>query len=241
MAGEAPAIQQARTDANTKWPNRNKKSDGTWGDKKHQERASDHNTGDAIDITHDPASGADGDKIAAIAIRDPRVKYVIWNRRMYTPGTGGWVPYKHRDKMPHDKHVHISVKKAARAETTSWGWLKDEPAPSINVPGESTFEDAYRPPAPPKKKKKKAAPKANPGAKGKVAGRKIIVGEHSVVLGSAQHQAAHVESPHTGGGRIAKGSPTVFVGKKMLAFARIGDPTTDNLNVVTGKETVFIG
>ncbi len=249
MAGEAPAIQQARSDANRAWPTRSKVSDGTWGDRAHQARKSDHNHGDAIDITHNPGSGADGNKIAAWAIRDPRVKYVIWNRRIYHAGRPGWRRYT--GKNPHNKHVHISVKQAARANTSSWGWTSGKPAPSINIPGQTTFEGAGGGAAP---KGKKAPPKRRPkrrpaprrsaasgGGKSKAGGKRIIVGERTVVLGSKQLQAAHVGSPHTGGGKIAKGSPTVFVGKKRRPFARLGDPTTDKLNVVTGKETVWIG
>src|SRR4051794_18897558 len=107
MADEAPAIQQLRTDANAAWPKRNKTSDGTWGDLRHQKKKSDHNTGDAIDVTNDPAKGPAGDNLAAYAIRDPRVKYVIWNRRIYDKRRSelGWRPYGDWKNYPHDHHV----------------------------------------------------------------------------------------------------------------------------------------
>jgi hypothetical protein len=59
--------------------------------------------------------------------------------------------------------------------------------------------------------------------------------------GTKLRMAAHVQSPHTGGGKVAKGSDSVFVGTKHLAFARLGDPTTDKLNVKTGHEAILIG
>ena len=51
------------------------------------------------------------------------------------------------------------------------------------------------------------------------------------MLGTKQQAAAHVESPHTGGGQVAEGSNTVLVGQKQLPFAREGDATTDQLHV----------
>jgi hypothetical protein len=67
-------------------------------------------------------------------------------------------------------------------------------------------------------------------------------GEPSVMLGTKQQMAAHVESPHTGGGQIAQGSSSVFVGPNQLPFARFGDPTNDDLFVKTDvQDDVFIG
>lgn len=70
----------------------------------------------------------------------------------------------------------------------------------------------------------------------------IIDGEPSVVLGTKQQMAPHVDSPHSGGGQIAQGSATVLVGPKQLPFAREGDPTTDQLFVKDDVQPdVFIG
>jgi hypothetical protein len=268
MSGEAPAIQQLRTDANAAWPKRNKSWDGTWGDTSHKARKSDHNTGDAMDVTSDPASGAAGDVVAAYAIRDPRVKYVIWNRRIYDtrhPGAG-WRPYSKWKKMPHDHHVHISVKQAARADTSAWAFSGEGPPPSIDIPGEAKFEDADPKVIEERRraeaKAKAAAEAAEKKAKAAAAAKRrkkvaptqkkrrvsdatskgihIFDGEDSVVLGTKQWMAAHLESPHTGGGKIAEGSPTIFVGKRQLAFARKGDVATDRLFVKEGQPNVLI-
>lgn len=259
MAGESLSIQQLRTDANTAWPNRDKSTDGTWGDTSHNARKSDHNTGDAIDITNDP-NGADGDVIAAYAIRDPRVQYVIWNRRIYNRDKPGWRPYSLWEKYPHDHHVHVSIKlnEAARADTSPWAWLMPGPPPPISLPGETRFEDTdpLAPPANVPIPLPRPRPEHDPlpvdvplprprpvtTSEADIIGpRYIYDGESSILLGTKQRMAAHVESPHTGGGQVAKGSDTVFVGTKQLAFARLGDPTTDNLNVKTGHEAILIG
>jgi len=84
---------------------------------------------------------------------------------------------------------------------------------------------------------KNAGPKA-----AKAAAVRVIDGEPTVMLGTDQHMAAHVDSKHTGGGKIIQGSDTVFVGKKQRKFARFGDATNDEYQVVTDvQDNVFIG
>lgn len=117
-SGSSKACIQALVDANSKWKNRDKKSDGIMGDKSHQDRKSDHNVGNAVDITHDP-QGCSGDKISEMAIRDPRVSYVIWNGKIWSPSKG-WTNYK--GPNPHTNHVHISVKKDHRDDNSHWPW-----------------------------------------------------------------------------------------------------------------------
>jgi peptidoglycan hydrolase-like protein with peptidoglycan-binding domain len=119
--GLAPAVVAALRDANAAWPARSKVSDGTWGDASHQARHSDHNTGDAVDITHDPKHGPDGEKLAAAAAGDPRISYVISNRKIFNPSFGAvWRPYT--GSNPHTHHVHISVLKDRRDDDSPWPW-----------------------------------------------------------------------------------------------------------------------
>jgi hypothetical protein len=119
--GEAPACRGALNDANARWPNRNKANDGIIGDASHQARKSDHNQGNAVDITHDPVSGCTGDIIAAAALKDPRTKYVIWNRQIaFTAKGGQWTNYQ--GPNPHTKHCHISILSSARDNTSKWGF-----------------------------------------------------------------------------------------------------------------------
>ena len=112
----AKSLQTLRDDVNAAAPVRNRQSDGWIGDAAHASRTSDHNpwvkdgkTGivTAIDITNDPEHGVDGNLLAEALKEDWRVKYVIWNRRIWSAKTKAWKKYT--GKNPHDHHVHVSV------------------------------------------------------------------------------------------------------------------------------------
>lgn len=112
----AKSLDVLLREINTLAPNRSKASDGTIGDDAHQATASDHNPNDADvvcgrDFTHDPANGADMHQISrAIVKRRPRaLKYVIWNRQIWSVARAseGWRPYGGAN--PHTKHMHVSA------------------------------------------------------------------------------------------------------------------------------------
>jgi len=70
---------------------------------------------------------------------------------------------------------------------------------------------------------------------------RLMDGEPTVLLGKDRHMAAHVETPHTGGGKIIEASPTIFVGPKQRRFARFGDTTDDGYQVVADvQDNVFL-
>lgn len=116
-------------------PTRNKASDGSIGDTSHQNRKSDHNPWypppaggivTARDFTHDPAKlsmhwVAD----TLITHRDPRIKYIIWNRRIWTPGQG-WRAYSGAN--PHTSHLHLSVVDSPACDSTA-AWAGFIPQP----------------------------------------------------------------------------------------------------------------
>lgn len=120
----APAAQSILDQATALWPNRNRASDGTIGDPSHAARASDHNPDSrgivhAADLTHDPANGVDCNTLAEHIKDDPRVKYVIWNRRIWNPSISRtWRPYT--GSNPHDHHMHVSVTDAGENDTRPW-------------------------------------------------------------------------------------------------------------------------
>ena len=116
----AESLQRLLEQVNQMAPDRNKASDGSIGDPRHQSRASDHNPWvidgnigvvTARDFTHDPRNGCDAQKIAdsIVASRDPRVKYIIWNRQICNSKTQPWTWRRYTGANPHNKHVHISV------------------------------------------------------------------------------------------------------------------------------------
>lgn len=127
----ARSLEVLRSQINELSPNRSKVSDGTIGDAAHSARSSDHNP-DAqgrvcgMDITNDPAHGVDSEKLAnaLLASRDPRIKYVISNRKI-AAGDGGpqpwtWRPYG--GKNAHNHHVHISVTQAGADDKSPWAF-----------------------------------------------------------------------------------------------------------------------
>jgi len=118
----APACVAALRDADARWPGRSRASDGIMGDARHRAQKSDHNTGDAVDITHDAASGCSGAVIASYALEDERVAYVIWDRQIWSRARAaeGWRAY--HGTNPHTRHVHISVRTETRADARHWGW-----------------------------------------------------------------------------------------------------------------------
>src|SRR3972149_491067 len=112
----ASSLETLRKQVNGMAPNRNKVSDGSVGDPAHASRPSDHNPNkagvvQALDLTHDPAHGFDSWAFAEHLRlkRDPRIKYVISNGRIFASTTSPWQwrPYTGTNK--HSHHVHISV------------------------------------------------------------------------------------------------------------------------------------
>lgn len=113
----ADSLIELRNQINMMWPARKRGSDGSIGDERHQSRSSDHNPWirqgslgvvTAIDVTHDPANGVNAPELCELLKLDHRVKYLIWNRRIWNHGVAdSWRRYQ--GSNPHDKHFHISV------------------------------------------------------------------------------------------------------------------------------------
>jgi hypothetical protein len=122
MATPAPACLKALQDATGRWPQRNSAGDGIMGDASHQQRKSDHNDGNAFDLTHDPAHGVDCTNLSRQVILDSRVTYVIWNRQIFNRqrAAEGWRPYD--GPNPHDHHMHVSISASARNDVSKWPW-----------------------------------------------------------------------------------------------------------------------
>jgi hypothetical protein len=107
-------------------PSRTKASDGLLPSKAHQAQNpnSDHNTGLAVDLTHDPARNIDCHEIYEELKKDKRVKYLIFKGQIWMPGRGD-KPYT--GSNPHNKHLHISIKDNCGNDESPWfPWL-DKP------------------------------------------------------------------------------------------------------------------
>lgn len=121
----APACKQALTDATARWPQRNRASDGCCGDAAHAARVSDHNPNargfaTAFDLTNDPVNGPDINAWLYLLSADPRIKYMIFNHRIWKPDDLGWRPY--HGANGHEKHLHISIYSKSTHDLRPWPW-----------------------------------------------------------------------------------------------------------------------
>jgi hypothetical protein len=104
-------------------PKRKKASDGLLPSAAHinQNPSSDHNTGYAVDLTHDPISGIDCFEIYEKLQSDSRVKYLIFQGKIWSKKNG---ESRYTGSNPHNKHLHISIKDGSGKDTSPWfPWL----------------------------------------------------------------------------------------------------------------------
>jgi len=104
-------------------PSRMKASDGLLPSKAHLKQSpnSDHNTGLAVDLTHDKLGGIDCVYIFERLKKDSRVKYLIFKGRIWSQDKGER-PYSGSNQ--HNKHLHISIKEICANDTSPWfPWL----------------------------------------------------------------------------------------------------------------------
>lgn len=150
----AKGLLKLREQINAQYPDRKKDSDGTIGNAEHSARESDHNPDGngvvhALDTTHDPAHDFDSYAFSDMLIRqrDPRIKYVISNRRIASGPAGPqpWVWRKYTGKNPHDHHNHVSIRYDARYADDETPWVLDG-APAKGSPSVAHAVENYTPP-----------------------------------------------------------------------------------------------
>ncbi len=104
-------------------PKRKKASDGLLPSAAHikQSPNSDHNTGFAVDLTHDPKHGIDCFDIYERLKEDKRVKYLIFHGKIWSVKSG---ESRYTGINQHNKHLHISIKDDCGKKTNPWfPWL----------------------------------------------------------------------------------------------------------------------
>lgn len=133
----APACVAVRRQASRLWPDRSQASDGICASSTHtaQNPGSDHEPhvvyqgtayATAVDLTDDKAHGCDAGAWAEWlrTSQDPRVKYVIANRRMFssyaTKTCPAWTWRTYTGANPHDKHTHLSIQPDALFDDGPW-------------------------------------------------------------------------------------------------------------------------
>ena len=100
-------------------PLRMKASDGLLPSKSHilQNPNSDHNTGLAVDLTHDKTFGIDCFLAFQKLQADPRVSYLIFQGKIWSKEKG---LREYTGPNKHNKHLHISIKQGCGADTSPW-------------------------------------------------------------------------------------------------------------------------
>jgi len=89
---------------------------------------SDHNTGLAVDLTHDPKNGIDCDEIFEKLKGDKRVKYLIFRGKIWSEERSEEGNRKYSGSNPHNKHLHISIVASRCNDVSPWFlWLDKLP------------------------------------------------------------------------------------------------------------------
>jgi hypothetical protein len=124
-----PAAIAVLRQATALFPKRKKLSDGLLPSAAHQKQSpnSDHNTGLAVDLTHDPENGVDCAQIFEKLKEDKRVSYLIFNKKIWSRqyAKRGNRPYS--GSNPHTKHLHISIDPDMANDTSPWFWWMNQP------------------------------------------------------------------------------------------------------------------
>jgi hypothetical protein len=111
-------------------PSRMKASDGLLPSQAHikQSPNSDHNTGLAVDLTHDPKHGIDCVEIFEKVKEDKRVEYLIFQGKIWSKARAKEGNRKYTGSNPHNKHLHISIKEDQSNDTSPWFWWLNQPS-----------------------------------------------------------------------------------------------------------------
>ena len=107
-------------------PLRKKASDGLLPSAAHihQNPNSDHNTGYGVDLTHDKLGGIDCFNIFEELKADKRVKYLIFQGKIWSSERASEGDREYTGSNKHNKHLHISIKEGCGDDTSPWfPWL----------------------------------------------------------------------------------------------------------------------
>jgi hypothetical protein len=110
-------------------PTRKKASDGLLPSAAHIKASpnSDHNTGLAVDLTHDPKKGIDCVEIFEKLKEDKRVSYLIFQGKIWSKEKAKQGNRRYAGSNPHNKHLHISIDPAYSTDTSPWFWWMNQP------------------------------------------------------------------------------------------------------------------
>jgi hypothetical protein len=129
MSKATPAAIAVLRQATALRPTRKKASDGLLPSAAHMKQSptSDHNTGYAVDLTHDPESGVDCSDIFEKLKEDKRVNYLIFNKKIWSKDKARLGNRPYTGSNPHTKHLHISINDGHGDDTSPWFWWMNTP------------------------------------------------------------------------------------------------------------------
>ncbi len=132
----SPAAVAVLRQATAIAPKRMKASDGLLPSAAHlsQSPNSDHNTGLAADLTHDPKNGIDCEVIFEELKKDERVAYLIFKGKIWSRERKAEGNRVYSGSNPHNKHLHISIRSSHSSDTSNWfGFLNIKPTTPAKV------------------------------------------------------------------------------------------------------------
>jgi len=120
-------------------PLRKKASDGLLPSTAHLKQSpnSDHNTGLAVDLTHDPKRGIDCEEIFQRLKEDDRVSYLIFNGKIWSRQYARQGDRKYTGSNKHEKHLHVSIKPEYAGDTSPWFWWRNQPSLTKQIVAEA--------------------------------------------------------------------------------------------------------
>lgn len=128
------ALTNFRNEVNERWPNRDKKSDGTIGDAAHQASKSDHNPDPdgSVDAWDMDVDGVDVWACINAALQHESIQYVIYNRKITSRSWGLGIWHDYTGPSPHTEHVHYSTRDGY--ENSTKPWFKEEDDMNLDDP-----------------------------------------------------------------------------------------------------------
>jgi hypothetical protein len=138
MTRRAYALDALRAEIDARWSGRDLRSDGWIGDQAHRDRPSDHNPNgrgvvQAIDVDEHTDTTETSEEVGRWLVealrtsRDPRIKYVIYEGRMFSSYPTSTTPaWTWRGGTGHEHHVHISVVDDPKLYDNRSPWFKEQ-------------------------------------------------------------------------------------------------------------------
>ena len=125
----SPAAVAVLRQATALAPKRMKASDGLLPSAAHVKTNpnSDHNTGLAVDLTHDPKNGVDCAVIFEKLKEDERVSYLIFNKKIWSRKYAKSGNRVYTGSNGHTKHLHISINPDSANDVSPWFWWMNQP------------------------------------------------------------------------------------------------------------------